>query len=121
MVTTSQFSNEDLDKVLGSRVAALKSSILATEAVDEQYLNQIEFKTSDDAKDFYKSQRISPTKGCKLFVEATLTHRKRTTRSRDLLKVINLALIKRTHAKRRGETFDRVWRLDRRRATSRKG
>ena len=77
MITTSRFSSEDLDKVLGSRATALKNSILATEAVNEQYLNTIEFNTSEDALDFYKSQRVSPTKGCKLFVEATLTHRQR--------------------------------------------
>ena len=77
MITTSQFTKEDLDNVLGSRTSALKNSILATDPVDEQYLNEIEFKTSDDAKDFYKSERVSPTKGCKLFVGTTLTHRNR--------------------------------------------
>ena len=114
MITTSQFTKEDLDNVLGSRTSALKNSILATDPVDEQYLNEIEFKTSDDAKDFYKSERVSPTKGCKLFVGTTLTHRNRGNFNlvQLFLMIINSTLIKRSHADRRSKSANRVRRLD---------
>lgn len=106
MITTSRFSSEDLDKVLGSRATALKNSILATEPVNEQYLNTIEFNTSEDALDFYKSQRVSPTKGCKLFVEATLTHRQRLIELIRVLVAKVFTFVKRPHARGRSETFD---------------
>ena len=72
MVTNHALDQARLDELIGSR--PVKSVKLATEPVNGDYYSLIEFDTSDEAKDFYKSQMTTPTKGVKLVVEHVLEH-----------------------------------------------
>jgi len=73
LVTNHVLEQSKLDELIGSH--PVKSVKLAAEAVNGEFFSLIEFETSDEARQFYKSQMTIPTKGLKLVVEHILEHR----------------------------------------------